>query len=192
MAKFKSVFPLLLFVILLSACGDQYDGDFSYEIQDFTFTNQDEEDVSKNNLDGKFWIADFIFTNCTTVCPPMTANMATLQDQLNEAGLQDDVQLVSFSVDPDRDSPEALKEYVEARGGTFENWDLLTGYDFETIKEFSIKSFKSAVEQLPDSDQIMHGTSFFVVTPEGNAIKSYDGRDAGNMEKIVEDIQDMM
>lgn len=190
MARLKWVFPLLLFVLFVSACGDQYNGDFSYEVQDFTFTNQDGEKVSKSDLEGEFWVADFIFTNCTTVCPPMTSNMANLQDQLKEAGLED-VRLVSFSVDPERDKPETLKAYAAERGGTFENWDLLTGYDFETIKEFSVKSFKSAVEQLPDSDQIMHGTSFFIVTPEGNAIKNYDGRKAANMEKIVEDIQAM-
>ncbi|HLR80155.1 MAG TPA: SCO family protein [Bacillota bacterium] len=190
MARLKWVFPLLLFVLFVSACGDQYNGDFSYEVQDFTFTNQDGEKVSKSDLEGEFWVADFIFTNCTTVCPPMTSNMANLQDQLKEAGLED-VRLVSFSVDPERDKPETLKAYAAKRGGTFENWDLLTGYDFETIKEFSVKSFKSAVEQLPDSDQIMHGTSFFIVTPEGNAIKNYDGRKAANMEKIVEDIQAM-
>src|SRR5699024_94599 len=187
MAQFKWVFTLLLFVIFLSACGDQYNGDFSYKVQDFTFTNQDGEKVSKSDLEGEFWVADFIFTNCTTVCPPMTSNMASLQDQLKEAGLED-VKLVSFSVDPKNDKPKTLKKYAKQRGGTFENWDLLTGYDFETIKEFSVKSFKSAVEQLPDSDQVMHGTSFFLVTPEGNAIKNYDGRKAANMEKIVEDI----
>ncbi|WP_010530379.1 SCO family protein [Lentibacillus jeotgali] len=190
MAQFKWVFPLLLFVLLLSACGNQYNGDFSYEVQDFTFTNQDGEKVSKSDLEGEFWVADFIFTNCTTVCPPMTSNMASLQEQLKEAGLED-VRLVSFSVDPKNDKPETLKNYAKVRGGTFDNWDLLTGYDFETIKEFSVKSFKSAVEQLPDSDQVMHGTSFFIVTPEGNAIKNYDGRKAANMEKIVEDIQAM-
>lgn len=182
---------LLCLLLFLAACGDQYNGDFKYEVQDFTFTNQDGEEVSKSDLDGKFWVVDFIFTNCSTVCPPMTSNMADLQDQLKEAGLQDEVNLVSFSVDPERDNPETLKAYAEARGGTFENWDLLTGYEFDTIKEFSIQSFKSAVEQLPDSDQIMHGTSFFIVTPEGNAIKNYDGRKAANMEKIVEDIKDM-
>ncbi|TFJ94492.1 SCO family protein [Lentibacillus salicampi] len=190
MAQLKWVFPLLLFVTFLSACGDQYDGDFSYQIQDFAFTNQDGEEVSKSDLEGEFWVADFIFTNCTTVCPPMTANMSSLQDQLKEAGLED-VRLVSFSVDPANDNPETLKKYAASRGGTFGNWNLLTGYDFETIKEFSVKSFKSAVEQLPDSDQVMHGTSFFIVTPEGNAIKNYDGRNAANMEKIVEDIQAM-
>lgn len=190
MSKFKIILPLLL-VIILSACGEKYEGDYSRAVNDFTFTNQDGKQVSKSDLEGKFWIVDFIFTNCTTVCPPMTSNMADLQKQLKEAGLEEEVQLVSFSVDPKNDTPETLKSYAKTRGGTFDNWHLLTGYDFETIKEFSIKSFKSAVEKVADSNQVMHSTRFFIVTPEGNAIKGYDGREQANMEKIVQDIEDM-
>lgn len=190
MVKLKIALPLIL-VILLSACGEKYEGDFSLEVQDFTFTNQDGQQVSKSDLEGKFWVADFIFTNCSTVCPPMTSNMAKLQEQLKKAGLEEDVQLVSFSVDPKNDTPKALKSYAKARGGTFENWDLLTGYEFQTIKELSIKSFKSAVEKPANSNQVMHATSFFIVTPEGNAIKRYDGREHANMKKIVEAIKSM-
>ncbi|MFB4169504.1 SCO family protein [Virgibacillus sp. JSM 102003] len=190
MSKLKIILPLLL-VIILSACGEKYEGDYSYAVKNFTFTNQDGEQVSKSDMEGKFWVVDFIFTNCTTVCPPMTSNMADLQKQLKEAGLEEEVQLVSFSVDPKNDTPETLKSYAKARGGTFDNWHLLTGYDFETIKEFSIKSFKSAVEKVADSNQVMHSTRFFIVTPEGNAIKGYDGREQANMEKIVQDIEDM-
>ncbi|SEQ63481.1 protein SCO1/2 [Virgibacillus subterraneus] len=190
MSKFKIILPLLV-VVILSACGDKYEGDYSYKVGDFTFTNQDGEQVSKSDLEGKFWVVDFIFTNCTTVCPPMTSNMADLQKQLKEAGLEEEVQLVSFSVNPKKDTPKILKDYAKARGGTFDNWHLLTGYEFETIKELSIKSFKAAVEKIADSNQVMHSTRFFIVTPEGNAIKGYDGRDQANMEKIVQDIEDM-
>ncbi|ASK63652.1 cytochrome c oxidase assembly protein [Virgibacillus phasianinus] len=186
----KLAIPLLMFVLILSACGDKYEGDFSYEVQDFSFTNQDGEKVSKSSLEGKFWVADFVFTNCETVCPPMTANMAKLQDKLNEAEL-DDVQLVSFSVDPDRDTKSALKEFGKSHGASFDNWHFLTGYEFQTIKEFSIKSFKSALEKVKDSDQLMHGTSFFLVSPEGNAIKRYSGIKAAEMDKIVKDIKEM-
>lgn len=186
----KTAFPLLVLVIILSACGDKYEGDFSWEVDDFAFTNQDGEKVSKSNLEEKFWVADFIFTSCETVCPPMTANMARLQEKLKEAGL-DDVQLVSFSIDPEHDTPAALKEFGKARGASFDNWDFLTGYDFQTIKELSIKSFHSALEKISDSDQFMHSTSFFLISPEGNAIKRYTGTQAAEMEKIIEDIKEM-
>ena len=186
--RYKLAMPLFFLLLVLTACGEEYEGDFSYEVQDFSFTNQDGETVAKSDLDGKFWVADFIFTNCETVCPPMTSNMAKLQNQLTEAGL-DDVHLVSFSVDPENDTPEALKEYGESRDAAFGNWDFLTGYEFDEIKEFSIKSFKSPVELDPNSDQVMHVTSFFLVSPEGNAIKRYTGTMPAEIEKIVADIE---
>src|SRR5690625_7881697 len=108
-----SILLLLFFgiIFLLAACGgEQYEGEISFEIEYFTFINQDNEEVSKSDLDCEFWVANFIFTNCDTVCPPMTSNMANLQSHLSEAGLED-VQLVSFTADPERDTPEALKEF---------------------------------------------------------------------------------
>lgn len=184
------VLPLFFLLALLSACEDTYEGDFSYSVQDFEFTNQNGEKISKNDLEGNFWIADFIFTNCETVCPPMTANMVQLQKTLKEEGL-DDVKIASFSVDPENDTPEKLKEYVLSRGGTLDNWQLFTGYDFQTIKEFAIKCFKAPVEELADDDQVMHIVSFYIVTPEGNAIKRYNGTQPAEIDKIVEDLQNM-
>lgn len=188
--KVKIAFLLLVLAIILAACGEQYEGDFSYKVQEFSFTSQDGETIKRSDLDGKFWVANFMFTSCETVCPPMTANMAMLQEKLKKAGLND-VQLVSFTVDPENDTKSDLKEYGKARGASFDNWHFLTGYDFKTIKELSIKSFKSALEKLPDSDQYMHGTSFFLVSPEGNAIKRYKGTQAKQMDNIVKDIKEM-
>ncbi|QGH34362.1 SCO family protein [Gracilibacillus salitolerans] len=188
---------ILFMALLLAGCagnilnGDsnKYEGDFSIEVEDFTFTNQDGEDLSKSELDGKFWVADMIFTNCDTICPSMTANMARLQGLLEEENI--DAELVSFSVDPTNDSPEILKEYIEERGGTFDNWNALTGYTDEEIKQFANNSFKAFVENPDNSDQVAHVNSFYLVSPDGNAIKRYDGSKADNMQKIVEDIQSM-
>ncbi len=174
---------------ILNGDSNKYEGDFSIEVEDFTFTNQDGEDLSKSELDGKFWVADMIFTNCDTICPSMTANMARLQGLLEEENI--DAELVSFSVDPTNDSPEILKEYIEERGGTFDNWNALTGYTDEEIKQFANNSFKAFVENPDNSDQVAHVNSFYLVSPDGNAIKRYDGSKADNMQKIVEDIQSM-
>ncbi|ASN05922.1 SCO family protein [Virgibacillus necropolis] len=186
--RIKLAFPIVMLVLILTACGEEFEGNITSDVQDFAFTNQDGEKVTQNSLEGNFWVANFIFTNCDTVCPPMTANMARLQEKLKEAGLED-VQLVSFSIDPERDTKAALKEFGKAHGASFDNWHFLTGYDFQTVKELSIKSFKSALEELPDSDQFMHGTRFFLVSPEGTAINYYTGTEAAEMDKIVEDIK---
>ncbi|WP_042223945.1 SCO family protein [Oceanobacillus manasiensis] len=189
--KYKLILPFLGLLLLLTACGEEdYNGDFSYNVKDFTYTNQDNEEFNSNELEGKFWVADFVFTNCETVCPNMTSNMADLQKMLKEEGLED-VEFVSFSVDPENDTPEKLKEYAASRGATFNNWNLLTGYEFQDVKELSIKSFKTALEKAPDSDQMMHGISFFIVSPEGNAIKKFDGRQPAEMENIVQYLKEI-
>ncbi|WP_138417344.1 SCO family protein [Aquibacillus sediminis] len=186
----KRCFLLFLFVasvVLLAGCGD-IETNMSRDVQDFEFTTQDNETLALEDLEGEWWIADFIFTNCTTICLPMTSNMSKLQDRLNEEDL--DAQLVSFSVDPDYDTPEVLTEYAEDYQADLSNWTFLTGYDFETIKELSIKSFQSWLEEAPEgSDQVTHGTKFFLVNPEGKAIKFYDGTQSDEIETIIEDLK---
>lgn len=183
---------LVFIVLLLAACKEEepeIQTNMSDEILDFEFTTQDEETLSSDDLQGQYWIADMIFTNCTTVCLPMTTNMSKLQDTLAEEGI-DDVHLVSFSVDPDYDSPEVLREYAELYDADLDNWSFLTGYDFETIHELSVKSFRSLLQE-PESgdDQVTHGTRFYLIDPEGNVIKNYSGTDAEELDLIVEDLK---
>jgi len=180
---------LVFFVLILSACGDKLpiETDMSENVADFTFTNQDNETVARDDLSGTWWLADFVFTNCETVCLPMTSNMAQLQGNLAEEDIA--IQFVSFSVDPDYDKPEVLKEYGEEYGVSFENWDFLTGYDFETARELSIKSFRAPL-QAPSygSDQVTHDTRFFLVDPEGNVVKGYDGVNNESIQEIIDDL----
>lgn len=181
-------------VLLLSACGTGGGGPLSsaqsdalnWEVQDFNFTNQDGESVSLEDLKGDVWLANFIFTNCRTVCPPMTANMAQIQQAMKEEGLN--IPIVSFSVDPENDSPEALKEYGGNVGADFTNWHFLTGYEFEDIQQLSQESFKALVEPEPDSDQIMHGTSFYLVNQSGSVVQKYNGLEPP-VEEIIDDIK---
>lgn len=188
----KSIFFIgFSLILLLAGCGTNYEGDFSYKVDDFQYTNQDGDSFSSDSLTDKFWVADMIFTNCIDVCMPMTANMAKLQKLLQEEGLDNEVELVSFSIDPENDTPNILKDYSKQRGGEFTNWNLLTGYSFEEIKELSIKSFKAPLEKIAGSDQFVHVTSFYLVTPEGNAVKRYDGTESSSIEEIVKDIKKM-
>jgi len=182
----------LSFVLVLAACGgEKVETNMESTVPDFEYTTQDGDTLSNEDLQGKYWVADFIFTNCTTVCLPMTSNMAILQEKLDEANL-DNTHLVSFSVEPDRDTPEVLTEYADEYGADLTNWSFLTGYDFETIKELSIKSFKNIVEAAPEGeDQVTHGTHFFLVSPEGEIIKNYSGVETEQMDQIVADIENL-
>ncbi|WP_213423033.1 SCO family protein [Bhargavaea massiliensis] len=181
---------VILAALVLGACNaGKFEGDFSWEVKPFEYTNQHGEKVSLEDLKGQPWLAQFVFTNCNSVCPPMMFNMAEVQDHLAKAGIED-YKIVSFSVDPKYDTPEKLQEYLD----TFEvadqaKWEMLTGYTQEEISDLSVKSFKLPVIDDPNSDQVTHGTSFFLVDQEGNAVKSYDGYMEVPHDLIVEDME---
>lgn len=183
------LFGIVLLTLLLSACssGLPIETNMSEKVANFSFTTQDHETLSLEDLQDEWWIANFIFTNCKTVCLPMSSNFSTLQKELEKRDLN--VQLVSFSVDPDYDSPEVLKEYGERYDANFETWHFLTGYDMQTIKELSIKSFRAFLKEPEEGDdQVTHDTRFFLVNPEGEIVKGYDGVNAGSIDEIIEDI----
>jgi len=186
----RHLFSFFLLVFLLSACGDKLpiESDMNETVDNFTFTTEQNEAISLADLEGQWWIANFIFTNCETVCLPMTSNMSHLQSELQNEELP--VQLVSFSVDPDYDTPEVLQEYGKEYEADFTNWSFLTGYSFQEIKEISIKSFRAPLKE-PEygSTQVLHDTRFFLVNPEGKVIKGYDGVQAKEMQVIIDDLQ---
>jgi protein SCO1 len=182
-----------LSLFFLASCqGENVEESFpmKVEVGDLAAVDQNGETTSLGELnEGKIVIADFIFTNCDTVCLPMTANMSKLQKKISEAGFDDDVQLVSISVDPEHDSPEVLKEYSGRYEMDDENWSFLTGYSRDEIESFANISFKTPAAQVEGSDQFVHGTSFYLVSEHGVLLKQYEGVSNPPFEEIIEDIE---
>jgi protein SCO1/2 len=178
---------LLLAIVLLAACGKTIPDAQNWPVSDFTFTDQNGKPFGLKDLKGKVWVADFIFTNCETVCPPMTAHMAKLQQMAKEKGLH--VEFVSFSVDPEVDTPEKLKEYAKKFNGDLSNWHLLTGYSQQEIEKFAEKNFKTIVQKPKNQSQVIHGTSFYLVDKNGKIVQTYSGVQDVPYEKILEHIQ---
>ncbi|KYD32573.1 MULTISPECIES: SCO family protein [Anoxybacillaceae] len=178
---------LLLSIVLLAACGKTIPDAKNWPVDDFTFTDQNGQSFGLSDLKGKVWVADFIFTNCETVCPPMTANMAKLQDMVKEEGL--DVEFVSFSVDPENDNPEILKQYAKKFNADLSNWHFLTGYSQEEIETFARKNFKAIVQKPKQGDQVIHGTDFYLVDQQGKIVKYYSGISNVPYEEIIKHIK---
>ena len=183
---FLLVASLLLFV---SACGNSspIKDPLNYEVQSFQYTNQDGKSVSLEDLQGDVWVANFIFTSCTTVCPPMTAHMSELQDKIAAEGL--DAKIISFSVDPEIDTPEKLKEFTEPYSLSFENWSFLTGYTQNEIEDFAMKSFKTFVKKPDNNDQVIHQTSFYLVDQNGVVMRDYSGVENPPLDQMIADIK---
>ncbi|HEY2138708.1 MAG TPA: SCO family protein, partial [Chthoniobacterales bacterium] len=129
----------------------------------FDLTNQDSKAFGSSQLSGKIWIADFIFTNCAGPCPIISTRMSELQKPLEKS----DVHLVSFTVDPERDTPEVLRAYADKLRKEPLRWDFLTG-PIETITSISRDGFKLGISEgdQPDSGPV-HSTRFALVDRRG-------------------------
>jgi len=181
---------VLLVVLILSACSaGGFKAEHNYKIEPFEFTNQHNEKVSLDDMKGKVWLAQFVFTVCTSACPPMMMNMADLDKKLIDEGIED-YKIVSFSIDPDVDTPEAMQDYLDLYDVLDQSrWEMLTGYTQEKITDFAAKSFKTLVADIPDSDQVMHATYFSLVNQKGEVVKTYDGMTDVPFDEIVKDMK---
>ena len=196
----KKSFALLVVLItatVISGCSNyQFKATTNYEISDFTMTDHRGEEVSLESLKGKPWLAMFIFTNCKTICSPMTYNMKQIQDELVKKEI-DDYNIVAFSVDPDYDTPEQLTKYLSLFEVADESkWHMLTGYDQAFIEQFAVGSFKSLVKAIDGDDQVIHANTFYLVDENGIAVKNYTGYSANEdgvpYDTIVTDLESLI
>ncbi|MCL6573100.1 MAG: SCO family protein [Bacillus sp. (in: Bacteria)] len=183
------LFLLIISALLLSACGKKEIVDaVDWPVKDFKAVSQNNKDFGMKNLQGKVWIADFIFTNCADVCPPMTANMTKLQKMVKDESLKE-VEFVSFSVDPTVDTPEVLTHYAEQFQVDFTNWTFLTDYSQEFIENYAAKNFKTIVKKPEDGNQVIHQTYLYLVDQEGHIKKVYSGFKDVPFDEIIHDIK---
>jgi len=158
-------------------------------VPDVTLTERSGEKLPLSDLKGKAWIADFIFTNCGGSCPIMSSTMASFQEQLKN---EKNVLLVSFSVDPKRDTPDVLRDYAELYKASPSRWLFLTG-EKEKINFLTRDGFHLAVATDSGSaiEPIIHSTMFVLVDRQGVIRGYYDSSDEKSLEKIVADAKDL-
>jgi len=102
---------------------------------EFSYADMNGETVSLSGTNGKARLLYFFFANCPDVCPPTTFIMSQVQDELKEDGLfGKDVQFLSVTIDPERDTPEVLQEYADRFDADPEGWKFLRGDEQETAK----------------------------------------------------------
>lgn len=165
---------------------------------EFALVDQDGDSLRAADLQGEVWVASFVFTHCTGVCPLITARMAGLRDSLAADGLLgEEVRLVSFSVDPARDTPEVLRGYA-ARfdGGPPSEWAFLTGQPPERIRDMIQEGFKlSAVAMSPGAAdtvagyQVDHSPRFVLVDREGRVRGTYPATEPPAVDSLRADVR---
>jgi protein SCO1 len=152
-------------------------------VPEFQLVNQDGKNFGSADLRGKIWIADFIYSTCPGPCPMISTRMSELQDPLKKT----DVHLVSFTVDPAKDTPEVLHKYAERLQAEPGRWDFLTGPQ-STIYNLSRNGFKLAVSDGNDAKGIpVHSTRMILVDRHGEIRGYYDATEADAVTKLVAD-----
>ena len=154
----------------------------------FQLVNQNGQAFGSAQLAGKIWIADFIYTTCPGPCPMISSRMSELQKPLEKT----DVYLVSFSVDPEKDTPEVLRGYAEKLQAEPAHWDFLTGPK-STIYKLSHDGFKLAVSDRSDGEGIpVHSTRIVLVDRHGQIRGYYEGTEADAMTKLLADTNHLL
>ncbi|HUS08182.1 MAG TPA: SCO family protein [Bryobacteraceae bacterium] len=138
---------------------------------------------SKERLDGRIWVADFIFTNCAGPCPRMSRQMKTVSEQFSGVS---DLQLISFTVDPARDTPEVMAEYARRYAANPATWSFLTG----SVAE--LQTLCRDAFMLGNVDgKLEHSTRFVLVDRKARIRGFYDSSDPAHLAKIITDIKDL-
>ena len=157
---------------------------------DFSLTDQSGQTVTLDDLKGRVWAADFFFTSCPGICPILSGNMQSLNMQLADHPQRDEIQLVSFSLDPQRDTVEALGHYADNLGVGRDDWWFLTGATQSTIWALSEQGFKLAVDPTPEdpANPIMHSGKVVLIDRDGVIRGYYEGLTEAGMADLQRDL----
>jgi protein SCO1 len=154
----------------------------------FHLTNQDGKPFGTSDLAGKIWIADFIYSTCPGPCPMISTRMSEMQKPLEKT----DVHFVSFTVDPEKDTPERLREYVGQLHAEPGRWDFLTGPKSE-IYDLSLNGFKlAAASRSSENPEPLHSTRMILVDRHGQIRGYYDATTADAITKLLADTNHLL
>jgi protein SCO1 len=149
----------------------------------FELVNQDAQPFGSAQLTGRIWIADFIFTSCPGPCPIISSRMSELQKPLEKT----DIRLVSFTVDPEKDTPDVLRGYAEKLHAQSKRWDFLTG-SRAAIYALARDGFKLAVSDGGDEAGMpVHSTRVVLVDRRGTIRGYYDALAPDAVTKLLAD-----
>jgi protein SCO1/2 len=155
------------------------------QLSAFNFVNQEGRKLNNKDWDNKILLVDFFFTRCPSICPKMTASLKEV-DRLfaNENFLQ----LVSFTVDPERDSSNQLLKYSRLFGLNTKRWNLITGSK-KDIYKLARNGFKIvATDGDGGPDDFIHSDKIVLIDAQKNIRGYYSGIDAGEVKQLIADI----
>lgn len=179
---------LLLPLLLFSACSNQPEkklpimGEIS---KDFTFINQDSQEVTPAVFTDKVVITDFFFTTCPSICPIMKRQMHRVYEVYKETP---DVLFFSHTIDPEHDTPEVLHNFAAGLGADTQKWQMVTGDQdeiFAMAKHYMLGAMKN--EDVPGG--YIHSGSFVLVDKKKRIRGYYNGTDEAEVDALITDLR---
>ncbi|UOB18974.1 SCO family protein [Abyssalbus ytuae] len=165
----------------------------------FQFINQNNDTITNKDYEGKVYVVEFFFTTCPTICPIMNRNMINIQNHFEN---KPDFAIASFTINPENDTPEVLKEYAQKYGVTNPNWHMLTG-DRDKIYKLANEGFNLYAGINPEVEGGFEHSGMFALIDKkgnircrkdsfGNPIVYYEGIEDHGVEMIKEDIAKLL
>jgi protein SCO1/2 len=194
-------YSIILFLFACEAPGSKdalpFYGNTIYEendtiyhtIQDFKLVDQDSTIVTNETLKDKVYVADFFFTSCPTICPIMKKEMLRVHEAYKD---NDQVMILSHTIDPKYDTVELLNDYAARLGVTSDKWKFLTG-DQDYIYELGEKSYMVMADEDPQAPGgFIHSGAFLLVDKQRRIRGVYDGTVSDQVDILISDIQKLL
>lgn len=154
-------------------------------IPDFKFVSQYGDTITSKNFKDKIYVSDFFFTSCPTICPVMKKNMLKVYKEIKG---QNDIAILSHTIDPEHDTPAVLKKYATDLGVDGRQWLFVTGKK-EDIYKIGQKHYMVVANE--DSTAVggyIHSGAFLLVDREKRVRGTYDGTKQEGIDKLMKDI----
>lgn len=166
-----------------------------YQVPEFNLTNEFGKSFGSTELKGKYYIANFMFTSCPTTCPALMEKMDSVQKRIR--GLGDKAQIVTFTVDPETDTPDVLYKFARKRNTNPYIWNFLTGKESD-LQKIVVDGFKvpmgskSPIEKVVGDQKvtlmdIVHTEKVVLVDTKGQ-VRGYYSTDKVGLDKLMIDL----
>lgn len=160
------------------------------KIPHFSYLNQDSNRIDSKQLKGKVWIANFFFTSCPSICPPMMAQMKRLNILTKD--IANEVQFLSFSIDPSTDQPSVLRNYIKNNGLSTKNWQFFTGNEAQThslgVNHFMVHAKKDPMA----AGGFAHSDGMVLVDKSGYVRGIYLGTQTKEVNQLNKDLRKLL
>lgn len=157
-----------------------------HTIQPFAFINQYNDTVSEKTIENKIYVTDFFFASCQSICPKMSSQLVHVQEAYKN---DNDVLILSHTVNPSNDTVEVLNGYAQTYGAMKNKWHFLTGNKKEIYDMARYSYLVNALEDDGTAEGFLHSELFILVDAKKRIRGMYDGTDSVAVVKLISDIK---